>query len=176
MAKTTTSKVTATLPFHKDERRIPNNSFVLWTLDESRRPATEFCETSFSRELRNLLRLCGSAARLILRRVFDCVKYSGGPSRLPFGPRYSLRFLFARLLRKIHTMQQVGETRVCSEALKLWLNVHPDQLRVTSLIGFRRPGKRSVFVSSFNPVTARGRRALAMPRILDQNAASRTLN
>ena len=40
--------------------------------------ATEFCEASFSRELQNLLRLCGFAARLILRSVFGCVKYSGG--------------------------------------------------------------------------------------------------
>lgn len=35
----------------------------------------KFCEASFSRELRNLLRLCSSAAREILRRGFGCVKY-----------------------------------------------------------------------------------------------------
>jgi hypothetical protein len=46
-----------TIPFHKDERRIPNNAFVFVTLDESGRPATEFCEASVSRYLP---RLCGS--------------------------------------------------------------------------------------------------------------------
>jgi hypothetical protein len=49
-----------------------------FSFDESGRPATEFCEASFSRELQNLLRLCGFAARLILRSVFGCVKHSGG--------------------------------------------------------------------------------------------------
>jgi hypothetical protein len=48
------------------------------TFDESRRRLLKFCEAIFSRELRSCCGWFSSAARLILRRVFGCVKYSGG--------------------------------------------------------------------------------------------------
>ena len=43
--------------------------------------------------------------------------------------------------------EEVPETRVGVKALKLRLNLQPDQLRVTCVIGFRQPGERSIFIS-----------------------------
>src|ERR1700694_3677417 len=65
--------------------------------------------------------------------------------RSPGYAKESLRFGSSGL--DVHTPKQICEARIAMKTIKLWLTVHPDQLRVTRLISFRQPRERSVVVS-----------------------------